>query len=147
MVRYSPELADEICARLAEGEPLRKICEDPHMPSAGGVIGWVTRDESGFAERYARAREIGYQVLADEILHIANTPMEGVTVTSKEWGDEVKRGDMLEHRKLQVDSRKWLLSKMLPKVYGDKQQVEHSGSIDTAGALMAARNRSGNHQS
>lgn len=143
MNRYSPELDAEICTRLAHGESLRKICSDLHMPAASSVIEWVQRDQSGFAERYARAREIGYLLLADEIVQIADTPLQGTVETSKEWGTEVKTGDMLEHRKLQVDTRKWMLAKMLPKVYGDKQQIEHSGAIDMAGAITAARNRSG----
>ena len=50
---------------------------------------------------------------------------------------------MIEHRRLQVDTRKWMLSKMLPKVYGDKQQVEVTGSLDVVTALNAARNRVG----
>jgi hypothetical protein len=143
MVRYSPEIAKEICERLAQGESLRAICEDIHMPSAGSVIGWVNNDTEGFAEQYARARIIGYQLLADELLHLADTPQRGSTTTSKEWGDEIKTGDMIEHRKLQVDTRKWMLSKMLPKVYGDKQQVEHSGTINTANTILEARKRSG----
>ncbi len=143
MVRYSPEIADEILERLAQGQPLRKICEDLHMPAASSVIGWVNRDESGFAERYARAREVGYALLADELIHIADTPMEGTVITSKEWGEERKTGDMLEHRKLQVDTRKWMLAKMLPKVYGDKQQIEHSGGVDVVSILESARRRGG----
>jgi hypothetical protein len=38
---------------------------------------------------------------------------------------------MIEHRRLKVDSRKWFLSKMLPKIYGDKLDLNHSGYIAT----------------
>lgn len=143
MVRYSTEIADEILERLAQGQALRKICEDLHMPTASSVIGWVNRDESGFAERYARAREVGYALLADELIHIADTPMIGTKSVSKATGLEITEGDMIEHRRLQVDTRKWMLAKMLPKVYGDKQQVEHSGQVDVVSVLNAARNRVG----
>jgi hypothetical protein len=143
MVRYSPEVSDEILDRLAMGESLRKICEDPHMPAPSSVIEWVQRDESGFAERYAHARSIGYQLLADEIVHIADTPMIGTKSVSKATGLEITEGDMIEHRRLQVDTRKWMLAKMLPKIYGDKQQIEHSGAVDIAATLLSARKRSG----
>ena len=125
------------------GESLRKICEDAHMPAASSVIEWVQRDESGFAERYAQARAIGYQLLADELVHIADTPMIGTKSVSKATGLEITEGDMIEHRRLQVDTRKWMLAKMLPKIYGDKQQIEHSGGVDVVSILESARRRGG----
>lgn len=140
---FDKDIATEICSRLAEGESLRGICTDPHMPAESTVRAWAKDDIEGFAAQYARARELGYERLAEEILHIADTPLEGTTITSKEWGEERKTGDMIEHRKLQVDARKWMLAKMLPKVYGDKQQIEHSGAVDIAAGLLAARKRSG----
>jgi hypothetical protein len=144
MVRYTPEIANEICERLAQGESLRAICEDPNLPTEGAVRKWAREEPEGFGTHYAQARLHGYEVLADEILHIADTPQTGQKVTSKEWGEEIAEADMIEHRRLQVDTRKWMLSKMLPKIYGDKQHVEHSGAIDTSGAILAARKRSGN---
>lgn len=142
-VRYSAALAERICERLAGGESLRGICSDAGMPPAHSVLRWARDDKEGFSEQYARAREIGYTLLADEIISIADTPQIGTKSVSKATGMEITEGDMIEHRRLQVDTRKWMLSKMLPKVYGDKQQVEHSGSIDIASTLLAARKRSG----
>jgi hypothetical protein len=64
--------------------------------------------------------------MADELFEIANTPIEGVkTKTTSDGKVETQTVDMIEHRRLQVDTRKWLLSKALPKVYGDK--IIHSG--------------------
>lgn len=142
-VRYSAALAERICERLAGGESLRAICSDTGMPKADTVLQWARDDKEGFAGQYARAREIGYLLLADEIISIADTPKIGTKTVTKEWGLETTEADMIEHRRLQVDTRKWMLAKMLPKVYGDKQQVEHSGSIDIASTLLSARKRSG----
>jgi hypothetical protein len=47
--------------------------------------------------------------------------------------------DVIAHTRLQIDTRKWLLSKMLPKVYGDKVQQEHTGK-DGGPIQMAAVN-------
>ncbi len=57
---------------------------------------------------------------ADEIVEIANTLQIGVKTVEKPAGTETTHGDMIEHRRLQVDNLKWLLSKVLTKVYGDK---------------------------
>ena len=142
-VRYSAALAERICERLAGGESLKAICGDAGYPKAHTVLEWARSNKEGFSDQYARAREIGYTLLADEIISIADTPQIGTKTVSKEWGEEITQADMIEHRKLRVDTRKWMLSKMLPKVYGDKQQVEHSGAIDIASTLLAARKRSG----
>lgn len=122
-VRYSKALGERICARLAEGEPLKQICRGPDMPNESNVRYWAL-DNAEFGALYTRAREVGYDKLAEEILRIADTLKEGTVVSTKEWGTEVTTKDMIEHRKLQIDTRKWLLAKMLPKRYGDAKNAE-----------------------
>lgn len=157
-VRYTDAIAEEICNRLKDGESLNSICKDKHMPTESAVRGWAMDDYRGFSANYLRAREIGYSRLAEEIIQITNTPIIGEKRTTKpltmrnsdgdivptgEFLEEVVTGDMIEHRRLQVDTRKWLLSKVLPKVYGDKQTLEHTGTLNVAEVLSAARKRSG----
>ncbi len=121
---FNPAIADEICRRLAEGESLNAICKDDGMPAESTVRGWALDNVHGFGANYARAREIGYDRLAEEILRISDTPEVGVIRTEKpDGGEEVKYADMIEHRRLRVDARKWMLSKMLPKKYGDKLEL------------------------
>ena len=132
---YSQKVADEICERLANGESLRGICEDNAMPCKATVFKWLGQ-QPAFADQYARAREAQADALADEILHIADTPVIGQKTVSKATGIEISEGDMIEHRRLQVDARKWLAGKLRPKVYGDKVQQEITGKdggpIETA---------------
>ena len=35
----------------------------------------------------------------------------------------------VQHQRLRVDARKWLLSKIVPKVYGDRVAVDHAGGV------------------
>lgn len=129
---FTQAVADIICERLAKGESLRSICADEGMPHESTVRLWVVNGGE-FATQYARAREIGYEMLADEILEISDTPLLGVETKIKSDGTrETTEGDMLGHRRLQVDSRKWMLAKMLPKKYGDKLDLNHSGRIAVA---------------
>lgn len=109
---FSQAIADTICERLCAGDSLRAICRDNAMPAASTVLDW-TAAHPEFGEQYARARERGYQLLADEI-------MDDVSVTSPM--------DVPAAR-LKFDAKRWMLSKMLPKVYGDKLDVEHKGSV------------------
>ena len=140
---YSPESAQEILERLASGESLRAICRDVHMPSDMSVRRWVINDVDGFASQYAQARDIGLDVIADEILEISDTPMEGVRTEQSADGTKEVREDMLGHRKLQVHTRMQLLAKWNPKKYGDKQDINLSGQLDLASAILASRKRSG----
>lgn len=89
---------------------------------------WLIDNVQGFCDQYARAREVGLDELAEEALEIADTPQEGEETEDDGEKVKVKRGDMLGHRKLQVDTRKWLLSKLAPKKYGEKTSMELTGA-------------------
>lgn len=70
--------------------------------------------------------------MADEILDISDTPENGVIITDKATGRETKTGDMIEHRRLKVDTRKWYLSKLAPKRY-DKPQTDTKDDLPDIG--------------
>lgn len=135
---YNQKIADEICERLCEGEPLRAICREDHMPSWRTIYDWIGADDS-FAARIARARELGQDAIAEDILHIADTPMEGVETEISETGKKEKRGDMLGHRKLQIETRLKLLAKWNPKKYGERLQSELTGAGGVPLAVQIVR--------
>ena len=118
----TPERCKEICDRLSKGEPLTVICADAHMPHDSIVRDWMANDEE-FSRAIARARELGFDALAWEAKQIADTPLIGEETTIKASGIETKRGDMLGHRKLQIETRLKLLAKWDPKRYGEKLAV------------------------
>lgn len=121
---YTDEIAEEICDRLATGEGLRSICRDPHMPTEMAVRKWV-EVRADFGSRYAHARELGFDSIAEEIIEISDGPI-------------LHNGDpdnaLVQHARLKSDNRKWLLSKMMPKRYGDKVTTEVTG--EDGGALI-----------
>lgn len=86
--------------------------------------GWVVDDREGFAAQYTRAREIGYHMMADELLGIAD---DGTNDYTKTDDGERLNAEHVQRSRLRLDTRKWLLSKALPKIYGDK--ITHDGKI------------------
>lgn len=108
---YSPEIAETILERLADGEGLNAICQDDGLPSASAVRYWAATDHDGFAVRYTSARARGLEHIADEIVSIADTETDP------------------NKARVRVDARKWVLSKLNPKVYGDKLDLNHSGEM------------------
>ena len=139
---YTPALAAEICKRLAAGESLRGICSDPSgvFPHQSTVHEWIVDDREGFAEQYARARNSGLDVMADELLAISDEQAVVFKGNGAAFDPDVQRD------RLRVDTRKWYLSKLAPKRYGDKIQVEHSGNVSIEDRLRAGRARVGSSE-
>lgn len=125
---YDPNIAQQMCEMLSEGIPLREICRQEGFPPWRTVYSWMERNED-LSAHIARAREIGYDLMAEECLAIADTPKTGKRTTFSSGGDDeddsvtVVEEDMLGHRKLQIETRLKLLAKWNPKKYGDKVQV------------------------
>lgn len=129
---YSDELADEICQRIADGQSVREICADEDMPHMATFFRWLADEDKHkvLREQYARAKEAQAELMADEILGIADDGTNDYTERATERGTQVVfDGEHVQRSKLRVDSRKWLLSKMLPKKYGDKAAIDVSGKL------------------
>lgn len=125
--KYSAAVAERICQAIAtSSDGLRKICEAPGFPNPDTVYLWIHRHPE-FSEHYARAREMQAQSLFDELIQIANTPKAGSVVEISGDGSKTTTiSDMTNHRRLQVDTYKWVLSKLLPKKYGEAMHLKHS---------------------
>jgi hypothetical protein len=122
--KYDPEIARIICEQLSEGVPLRQICRDNEgFPAWRTVYDWMGRDEE-LSASIARARDIGYDALAEECLLIADTPQFGQKQVMSDEGATTTIEDMLGHRKLQIETRLKLLAKFHPTKYGDRVAIE-----------------------
>lgn len=120
---YTTELADEIVAWLSEGKPLREYCRQDGKPGKSTVGDW-RKAHADFDLRFLQARDDGYDAIAADCLRIADTVEMGVETVKKPDGSvETRRGDMLGHRKLKIDTRLKLLSKWDPRRYGDRLQL------------------------
>ena len=116
---YNQNDADTICSALSDGHTLLSICDAMGL-AYKTATDWEDRHPEHGANA-ARARELGCRAMAEQILTISDTPHLGVIRTIKPDGTvEERHEDMTQHRRLQVDSRKWLLSKWASKLYGDK---------------------------
>jgi hypothetical protein len=147
---FSQAVADAICVKLADGISLREICRDDAMPDKSTVLRWLASpDHVDFRDQYARAREAQADHMADEILEIAddgtNDWMErratgggGRSDAAGEAEEVVPNHEHINRSKLRVDARKWLMSKLAPKKYGDK--ITHAGDPDNPMTLVPAIN-------
>lgn len=126
--KYTKEIAQSICEQLSEGVPLREICRQEGMPAWRTIYDWMYKDDD-LSAAIAHARDLGYDNMAEECLHIADNVMMGSIKTIDDEGNiTVKHEDMLGHRKLQIETRLKLLAKFNPKRYGDA--VKLSGDAE-----------------
>jgi hypothetical protein len=110
---FSDELADEICSRLVEGESLRQICRDDHMPHRRTVLRWQA-EKPDFATIIARAREGQADCLHDDMADIEA---------------EIRSGALEpQAARVIIWSKQWRAGKLAPKKYGDKLLNEHTGA-------------------
>jgi hypothetical protein len=158
---YRPALLEAIRLRLSKGEPLAAICRDEGMPDDDTVRNWMEHKVYGpeVSRLVARAREAGFDAIAAHCLDIAdNSPLaelksqvEAMIELLGDEGDEnVARtieaieglerrfNDMVQERKLRIETRLKLLACWDPKRYGQRQTVEHQGKIGLEALVAGA---------
>lgn len=123
--KKTPAIVDEIMNGIADGVPLREICRREGMPNWRTVYDWLEADEE-MAARFTRAREIGFDAIAEETLDIADDGTNDWAERRRQDGsvDTVLNSEHVQRSKLRIETRLKLLAKWSPKKYGDKQQVE-----------------------
>lgn len=122
--KLTKEAKAAVCEELTLGKSLREVCLMEGFPDISNVIRCLQRDLD-FRAQYIQARKLQEEIIFDQIHYIADTPQRGIKITTKPDGSvETTEADMIEHRRLQIESRKWLLGRMSPKKYGDKIEVD-----------------------
>lgn len=110
-IRYSPDVFTTLCDRIADGRSLRSVCADADMPAKRTVFEWL-RDIDGLSDQYARACEERAEYLAELALVESNN-------------ESIEAGAVARDR-LKVDTIKWFASKLSPKKYGERSQIDHT---------------------
>lgn len=109
---FTPEIAAEICERIAMDESLIKICESDHMPSTNTVYRWMNEDDKkGFRDDYVRARANQAHTVADEAKQVRADLRAGLI--------DPNTANAL------LNLIKWETGKRNPKAYGEK--IAHVG--------------------
>lgn len=120
---YSEELVDRICEKIAtSNKGLHSIiAENEDFPSFGTVFSWLGQaDKKYFLDKYTHARELQAEFMADEMIKIADDSSNDTVET--EFGEKENK-EWTNRSRLRVETRKWIASKLKPKVYGDKIDI------------------------
>ena len=124
---FTQDRADQICARLADGESLRTVCLSEEMPDKATVFRWL-RSMQSFCDQYTRAKAEAADAFAEDMLDIADDGTNDWR--ERDTGGVEVNGDHIQRSRLRIETRKWLASKLKPKKYGEK--LEHTGTVELA---------------
>lgn len=125
--KYNEALATKICREISVSTAgLNKICNDnPDFPNQKTIHGWRI-DNDNFRKQYDAAKRIQADLLATEIMDIADDSVRDSIMKMDSQGEpyEVANTEWIARSRLRVDTRKWIASKLLPKVYGDLARLD-----------------------
>jgi len=119
-----------VCDKIASSsKSLRTILSEGHnghaLPGSGELLLWLGEDEE-LNRQYARAKAAQMEFLGEEMLEIADDARNDFMEKFDKYGDSIGyflNGEHVQRSKLRSDTRKWLMSKLAPKKYGDKLAV------------------------
>ncbi|RVT93710.1 hypothetical protein [Sphingomonas crocodyli] len=122
----TPEIDRIIIEGISAGTPLTTLCSAPNMPNPSTVYDWLEAD-SNLSQRFARAREIGFDVIATDALDIIDKePGRVISITDGERSSERMDSAAVQWAKNRAELRLKLLAKWDPKRYGD--MIKHAGA-------------------
>lgn len=138
-VDFDIELANALCAEIETAQVgMRRICARPGMPTIGRVKRWL-REWPEFQAKYARAKQEQAEMMAEDILDIADDGRNDTFETAD--GNTITDTDVIQRSKLRVDARKWLAAKLLPKKYGEVPANGPSVTVGVSVTVMSDEKR------
>jgi hypothetical protein len=121
---FSPEVALEICTRLATPESLRSICSDSHMPDRSTVWRWAHANPH-FGAMLKQAQQLQAAAYMDEALELADNPAGDVIV--KPDGSTITVWENVQRSKLRCDMRRIYAAKLSPDAFGESNVTKLVG--------------------
>lgn len=125
--KLTKELASELFDRIASGESIRVVCKSVEIAPIT-FYRWIDTDEELRAQ-YARAKELAMEQMAEDIQNISDDSHADEKFITDSNGNVIPvcNTEFVQRSKLRVDTRKWLMSKLAPKKYGEKSTTELVG--------------------
>lgn len=125
-VAMTPAMIDKVLEQVALFSLVR-VCSQPGMPNRTAFLDRVALDPD-LQKRYADAMAARVDKYAEETIEIAD---DGSNDTYVDADGNVKVDtDVVARSKLRIAARQWYASKIAPKKYGDKVDLNHGGQVD-----------------
>ena len=135
---FNQKIADEICEGLAMGYSIRTVLKPDHMPAISTFFRWM-REHEDFQKQYARSKQEAADAMAEDLLDIVDDGTnDWMTINKGGYEMQVVDKEAVMRSRLRADTRRWLMSKMKPKKYGDKLDLTSEGKrIETTPIVVS----------
>ena len=124
MSKLAESIISAICESVANGSSAREACRSQNVDES--TFRLQRKEYPEFDTQYARACEARADKWAEEFMEIADDSTNDWVETK--FGPQLNR-EAIERTKLRIDARKWMMARILPKKYGDKLDLNHSGEV------------------
>lgn len=116
---YTDETAEKIYKAISTTKyGIKYLCKhNPDFPALDTVYMWIARNDK-FSELYYKAKRNQMNFHAEELIAIADNVKNDHKLNKN--GEWVVNNEAVNRSRLRIDTRKWLMSKLMPKIYGDK---------------------------
>lgn len=133
---YNEDIAKIICDRVATHDcGIQRLCNMyDDMPAKSTIRLWKLQNPS-FSTQYANAKRLQVENYAEDIIDISDDDSGDVKYDKD--GNESLNGEFVARSRLKVDTRKWLASKLAPKIYGERKTEENSNPQETLTKIQA----------
>jgi len=118
--KYSKEVAEKICSKVSVTSAglMQLYHENDYFPHPDTIYEWRSKIPE-FSDMYAQAKKHQADILAEQIIEMSDN-----------CAIEYHRGsEYIMATRLQVDSRKWMAAKLLPRIYGDKVTTDNTHTV------------------
>lgn len=133
---YTKEIGDLICSKIMEGNSLRSVLVGDNMPAYSTFFKWL-REHKELVDNYEHSTQERTLAMGEEIIDIADDGTNDyMTITKGNNDYNVEDREVTNRSKLRVETRKWLMSKMLPKKYGDKVDLTSDGKAIKGNSII-----------
>ena len=125
-VEEKQKIFDDICERIIEGKSLRTALKEHDSIHASEFFVWIREDEAK-SKQYARATSCRAYLIFEDMFDIADDGTNDWMEKKNEKGEVigwVVNGEHIQRSKVRIETRRWALSKMMPKKYGDKPDTK-----------------------
>ena len=144
---FTPDMGNKICKLIEDGFTFRKIEAMEGMPANTTILRWLSEGDTdiasnkpdtpkaNFRRQYARSKSIQCHVIAEETLDISDDNSLDKVVDKE--GNLVSNPANVQRDRLRVDTRKWHVSKLMPKIYGERVLNDHTSSDGTMSPMTS----------
>lgn len=134
---YTRDRADAVIRGIESGSSLRHVAADTGVPMPT-ICRWVSDSVDGFAERYAQAKAIACDLMAEDTIAIADDSSQDWETRFNRKGEEYQalNREHVERSKARIHARHWYLSRLAPKKYGDRVQQDVNVTVNVPALIQ-----------